>query len=222
MGDVAIRDGTEAAILAEARAALQAFAAKGGAWKRAAEEKLAPILSLLAGILAELAKARGAEAPVTAAVIAASERGEACIERVYGALKDALGRPAFDAAMAILFPGGTGFYTAGSADDQPDRMELLAQLLEAGVHPKVPIEAARALAKETRGAARALREAVDAARIPRARVRLLEEAVLVTAASAQAELVALGQLLESGGLNESTEAKDPPDAPAEGECLKLA
>jgi hypothetical protein len=220
MGDVAIRDGTEAAILAEARAALQAFAAKGGAWKRAAEEKLAPILSLLAGILAELAKARGAEAPVTAAVIAASERGEACIERVYGALKDALGRPAFDAALAILFPGGTGFYTAGSADDQPDRMELLAQLLEAGVHPKVPIEAARALAKETRGAARSLREAVDAARIPRARVRLLEEAVLVTAASAQEELVALGQLLESGG--PPIEAKDPPDAPAAGESLKLA
>lgn len=219
MGDVAIRDGTEAAILAEARAALAAFAAKGGPWKRAAEEKLAPILSLLAGILAELAKARGAEAPAIAAVAAASDAGGMSIERVFGALRDALGRPSFDAAMAILFPGGTGFYEAGSADERVDRMELLAQLLEAGVHPKVSIEAARALAKEARGAARALREAVDAARIPRARVRLLEEAVLVTAASAQAELVALGNLLEAGAFGE---AKEAPDAPAAGESLKLA
>jgi hypothetical protein len=205
MGDVAIRDGTEAAILAEARAALAAFAAKGGAWRRAAEEKLAPLLSLLAGVLSELAKARGAEAPAAAAVAAASEQAAACIERVYEALRDALGRPSFDAAMAILFPGGTGFYTAGSADEKPARMELLAQLLEAGVHPKVPLEAARALAKETRGAGRALREAVDAARIPTARVKLLEEAVLVAAAGAQAELIALGELLEAKGL-----VNDPP------------
>jgi hypothetical protein len=220
MGDVAIRDGTEAAILAEARAALAAFAAKGGAYKRAAEEKLAPVLSLLAGILAELAKARGAEAPTKAAVTAASERGQACVERVFGALRDALGRPSFDATMAILFPGGTGFYDAeASPHEQPDRMDLLAQLLDAGVHPKVPIEAARALAKETRGAARALREAVDAARLPKARVRLLEEAVLVTAASAQAELLALGELLEAAG---GGEAKEAQEAPAVVESLKLA
>lgn len=214
MVDVAIRDGTEAAILAEARAALAAFAAKGEAWKRAADERLAPILSLLAGVLSELAKAKGAEAPAKAAVLAASERGEACIERVFGALRDALGRPSFDAAMAILFPGGTGFYKAASADERADRMALLAQLLEAGVHPKVPIEAARALAKEARAAARALREAVDAARIPRARVRLLEEAVLVAAGSAQAELVALANLAEAA---QGMEA--PPET---AESLKLA
>ena len=226
MRDVAIRDGTEAAILAEARAALAACAARGGAWKRAAEDRLAPVLSLLAGILAELAKARGAEAPTAAAVTAASERAAASIERVFGALKGAPGRPSFDAAMAILFPGGTGFYTGGMPDEQPDRMELLAQLLEAGVHPKVPIEAARSLAKEARGAAQALREAVDAARIPRARVRLLEEAVLVAAKSAQAELVALGRLVEAGGISEVSETKSASETsedPAAGmESLKLA
>lgn len=223
MREVAIRDGTEEAILAEARAALLACAKRGGALKKAAEERLAPLLSLLAGVLAELAKARGAEAKGTAAVAVMSQRGAECIDRVFEALTDALGRPPFDAVMAILFPGGTGFYTAGSADEQADRMELAAQLLEAGVHPKVAPEAARALGKEARGAARALREAVDAARLPRARVRLLEEAVLVAAASAQAELAALGEQLEAEGRGESTsegegegggENEPPPPGPA--------
>jgi hypothetical protein len=44
-----------------------------------------------------------------------------------------IGRPAFDPTYDVVFPSGITYCTGGPNADQPDRMELLAQLLEMNI-----------------------------------------------------------------------------------------
>jgi hypothetical protein len=206
-GEESMRDGVisninnqaEDAVAADVRAAIARCSARGGAFKRVADERLGPVVSLIETVGSELKKARDAATGVLEAVNAARKSATARIEQAHDALWEAIGKPSSDAAMSLLFPGGAAYYSDGSVDELPDRMDLLGGLLEAGVHPKVAPERAKEIAKDVRAAARTLREAVDAARMPRARVRLLERAVLVVAESARAELSSLGKRLAAEG-----------------------
>jgi hypothetical protein len=202
MRDAAINNRAEEAVAADVRAAVARCSARGGTFKRVADERLGPVVSLIQTVGSELKKARDAATGVLDAVSVARKSAGARMEQVHEALWDALGRPPSDAAMSLLFPGGAAYYSDGSVDELPDRMDLLAGLLEAGVHPKVPPEKAKELAREVRVAARTLREAVDTARMPRARVRLLERAVLVVAESARTELSSLPKRLAAEGESE--------------------
>jgi hypothetical protein len=203
MRDVTITDETEDALIAEVRATLARCAAKGGLYKNVAEERLLPVISVVLTISAELRRARESATGVLAQVSASSRQSCARLAKVYEALWEAIGKPPFDAAMSLLFPGGAGYYAEGSVDERPDRMDLLAELLEAGVHSKVAPDRAKALAKEVRDAAQSLRDATNAARMPRARVKLLERSVLVVAESVRAELAGLRKRLSAEGASEA-------------------
>lgn len=189
-------------VAAEARSTLDRAIAKGGPAQRISEERLGPALSLVETITTQLDRALEAQSPALAAVSAASERARSLLDAVYNTIRDGIGRPAPDVALSLLFPGGTAYYAEGSAEERPDQMELLAQLLEAGMHPRLSPERAREAAADVRTAARGLREAVDASRIPRARVRLLERASDMVAQSAQNELSSLRRRLAAEGVSE--------------------
>lgn len=190
-------------VAAEARSTLERAIAKGGPAQRICEERLGPALSLVETITNQLDRALEAQTPALASVSAASDRARSLLDAVYNAIKETLGKPMSDVALSLLFPGGTAYYAEGSADERPDQMELLAQLLEAGMHPRLPPERAREAAAEVRTGARGLREAVEASRIPRARVRLLERASDIVAQSAQNELSTLRRRLAAESVAES-------------------
>lgn len=105
-------------------------------------------------------------------LIAAQESIDDQIDRLIGRLSDTIwndiDRPAHDPLYELLFPGGITFYTDGPDDEQPARMDLLADLLESNLHPKLDPKRAKQYAAELRGGAQTLEAAVDAARKPRA------------------------------------------------------
>ena len=78
-----------------------------------------------------------------------------------------LGRHREDAYYNLLFPSGISFYVDGSDDDQPARMELLAQLLEAKLIPRLENAPAKQIADKLRASATKLGDAVDKLRGPR-------------------------------------------------------
>lgn len=220
-------------IMAHVRSALVNATGKGGIWKQIGQERLGPVVSLVTAITAELDKASRVAEPLFAIVSVRQKSASAVLRRVHDDLWSALGKPATDAALSLLFPGGLAYYADGSADEAPDRMELLAQLLEAGVHPKLPPERAKASAAAVRTHANALRDAINAARIPRARLRLLERAAAVVTQSAEAEVASVRRRLMAEGIDEAeidsviparppslAPAEPPPEIPPGG--LKLA
>lgn len=90
-------------------------------------------------------------------LIAAQESIDDQIDRLIGRLSDTIwndiDRPAHDPLYELLFPGGITFYTDGPDDEQPARMDLLADLLESNLHPKLDPKKAKQYAAELRGGA---------------------------------------------------------------------
>lgn len=75
---------------------------------------------------ADLADATKTAAPAISAINAENERADDLLGRVYDELWNDLGRPAYDRALTLIFPGGISYYADGDTEGQPDRMELLA------------------------------------------------------------------------------------------------
>lgn len=200
-------------IIADARTTLTQAVARGGRWRDLAELRIAPVLALLTGVEGQLAGARAQAAPLRAARDAEDHRADDLLGRVSDDTWNAVGRPANDPALAILFPGGFGYYAEGDVESQPDRMEVLAQLLEANLHPKLNPATAQALAAEVRAGAEALQQAVDAARTPVARVGVLERVRTAMARSIAMELAHLKRLYKAEGFTEADIHTVIPDRP---------
>ncbi len=90
--------------------------------------------------------------PLAAAVVAKDAVADALLGRISDEIWNIVGRPAADPALAVLFPGGVAYYAEGATEAQPDRMEVLAQLLVAGIHPKLPKDKAASAAAEVTAA----------------------------------------------------------------------
>lgn len=175
-------------LVMEIQSALSACRLKGGAFQRIAEERLVALLSLLSVTAGELKKARDAAAPLALNLNERHRRTAEGMSELYQMIRKAMGNPAVDVASALLFPGGTGFYTECAPNEQSDRIELLAQLLEAGMLARLPSEKAPHFAKQAREMAQSAREAADALRIPKARVSLLERSLALVNRGAKLEL----------------------------------
>jgi hypothetical protein len=91
-------------------------------------------------------------------------------------------------------------------------MVLLAELLESNLHPKLAATAT-ARAAEIRAAATSLEAALDAARKPRAKVRLFERVLTSIARTAHIELAKLKRYWKSEGLSEADIHAVIPDRP---------
>jgi hypothetical protein len=203
MGTVIRKQAAVEDILADVRGSLARARAKAGAWQSIAEARLLPVVQLVDGVEAQRREADAAAAPARAARAAADQAADEAIGAVSDEVWNAVGRPQRDPAMAILFPEGIAHYTDGDVVEQPERMELLAQLLGAGVHPRLGKEVAQGCAERVRAAAATLRAAVDAARGPMARVELLGRTRVALARAGALELGRVKRLYKAEGFREA-------------------
>lgn len=203
MGEV-IRKGAAADdVIDDVRATLTHARAKGGVWKTAAEEKLGTVEKLIDLVLSREREAREALAPLDAAVAAEDHDADNHLGHVSDDIWNKVGRPAMDPVLSIIFPGGIAFYTEGSDDEQPDRMDLLAEFLDAGLHPRLDEKDSRAHAKSVRERAERYRKKIEARKKPAARVKLLGAMKTAIARYAQVELSNLKRRYKSENLSES-------------------
>jgi hypothetical protein len=202
MGEVIRQTAATENIVEDLHTANTRAIARGGKLKELAEEHLASIVKLTVTIEVQLHEAKEIANPILAALDAEEENANLVIGKVSDDIWNAVGRPGADPSLAIMFPGGKSFYVDGDLTEQPDRMDLLVHLLEAGVHPKLPADKAAAFTNEVRGAAVALRATVDAARAPRTRVKLLERVKKAIARSAAIELASFKRALKAHGFSE--------------------
>lgn len=177
--------------------------ALGGVWKSTAEAKLGPTLALLDKVEDDLVKYSQIALPLIAVAAAEKKKSDLLLGRVYDDVWNALGRSASDPVLNVVFPGGFGWYTEGSTEDQPSRMELLASLLESEILTKLPSATAASLAKEVRGSAETLRTALDAARAARMSKALFEQMRLTLSRSGLIELAGLKRLYKAHGFTEA-------------------
>ncbi len=199
-----IRKGAAAAdVLADVHTTLRNARARGGDWKAIAEEKLGAVEKLDALVAARLGTAQATLAPLKAALDAEDDGADHLLGGVSDDIWNKVGRPAADPVLAIMFPGGIAYYTDGSDEEQPERMELLAEFLSLGLHPKLDDKVSQAHAKSVREAAASYRKKVDALRKPAAQVRLLGAMKTAIGRYAQTELANLKRRYKSENFSES-------------------
>lgn len=213
MGDVIRRSAAVNDIFSDVHTAHSRGIAKGGKFQQVVEAELGQVVATIDTVEADLADARKVAEPLVIAVQAEDERADRLVGRMQDDLWNDIGRAQSDAAFSLLFPGGYGYYAEGDTAGQPDRMELLAELLERGVHPLLTKDQVDAAAAKVRGSAQTLKAALDAARVPVARVNLLERARTALGRTAQFRLVSLKRSLKNAGFSEAEIHTVIPDRP---------
>jgi hypothetical protein len=207
------KDAAASDIAADAKATLANAAARGGVWKDLADEKLGPAGLLLLKVIEDGAKVNEALMPLEAALDMQDDETDDFLGAKADEMWNLIGRPASDAAYSLIWPGGVATYADGRDEEQPDRMDLLADLLEAGLHPKLDAGWTKATAEEVRKRAAAYRAKVDALRPVRAKAALLGKTTTVLARSVQMELARLKRRYLAEGLTEAEIHKVIPDRP---------
>ncbi len=183
-------------------------------WKELAEERLAGVVALVDNVEAQLEKAEAKLEPLLAAVNAKNDAADAVLGRVSDETWNEVGRPAADPALAVLFPGGVAYYADARLDKQPARMDLLAELLESRIHPRLSPDQVKAHANDIRAAANELRASVDAVAGPNERVELLQRVRRALATVAHADLTSLKRLYKNAHFSQSDIHGVIPDRPA--------
>ncbi len=184
-------------IASDCRTTLTAAEARGGTTHTLAQQYLKGPLGVFDLVEQRWRSTEAVLAPLLAQVEVKDEDADGLLGRISDEIWNDIGRPAQDATFSLLFPDGIGFYTDGPDDEQPVKMELLAELLEANLHPKLDAKKAKALGKQIRDAAKALRTAVEQTATPRAQVAMLSRARSAIARSLQMALVNLKRHLQS-------------------------
>src|SRR5262245_32985264 len=175
MGEVIRKGAAVDDIVADVRTTLGRAEARGEPWRAPAEERLGPTVALLETVEAKLRDCMAVLARLVESIEVQDDSADVLLGKVADDIWNQLGRPSFDPHLSILFPGGIAYYADGRHEDQPDRMDLLVELLEAGIHPKLPKRLAEENARKVAAEAEAYRAKVEAARAPKARVELLRQ-----------------------------------------------
>jgi hypothetical protein len=191
MGEVIRKTAAADDIFSDVRATLVNARAKGGVWATLAEEQLSAVVALMDAVTSRHQEVSVPLPPLLAAIEAKDEEADRLLGRISDEIWNEVGRPASDAALSLLFPGGIAYYADGKQEEQPDRMELLVELLEAGIHPRLPSDKARTYAQAISDAAAALRGAYDAARLPLIQAKQLDQVRRALATTAQVHLAGL-------------------------------
>lgn len=213
MGDVIRPNSAVDDIFGDGRTTLHNARARGGVIHERAETGLGPVIAMVDAVDDELRTARAALAPLLAALHAENDSADAVLDRVHDETWNDVGRPAQDRYLALMYPGGTGYYTDGDTPGQPARMELLAKLYDRALHPKIPGDKSREYARRIREAAAALKADLDAAAAPSANVTLLERVRTALGRVTQYELANLKRLYKVEGLTEAQIHEIIPDRP---------
>lgn len=222
MGEVIRKDAAADDIVADGIKTLNAAAAKGGTWKQLADERLGPAVSLFNKVIADLEKAETALAPLLASINAYDSEADDFLGAKSDEMWNLIGRPAFDAFYALVWPGGSSAYADGPDDEQPERMDLLAEILVVNIHPQIDPAWSSALAAEMQARAATYRSLLDAARPVRAKVGLLKRMKSIAARSVQMEISRLKRRYLAEGFREAEihavipdRARSKPAKPAE-------
>jgi hypothetical protein len=216
MGEVISRKADRDTIMGDVKATLTAANARasgpdGAVWAMA-QARLGGVAALWDTTSTKTQDARAVYAPLAANVAALNEQSDDLIKGQADESWNELGRPANDPVFELTYPGGSGFYADANVEDQPNLMLLLAELQEANLSPKLSAKApARAAA--LRESAAKLGAAVDAARQPRATVKLYDRMLTAIARSAHVELARLKRYWKSEGISESDIHAVIPDRP---------
>lgn len=213
MGEVIRKTAAANDIFNDVRATLVNARAKGGVWATLAEEQLAAVLELVETVTSRHQQASQPLPPLLAAIETKDEEADRLLGRISDEIWNEVGRPASDAALSILFPGGIAYYADGKQEEQPDRMVLLAELLEAGIHPRLPSDKARAHAQAILDSAAALRSAYEAAQPPLLQLKQLEQVRRALATNAQVQLAGLKRLYKVERFSEAEIHAVIPDRP---------
>lgn len=213
MGDVIRASAAVDEIFKDARTALTNAVAKGGTIKERAEAGLLPVITMVDATDAELSMAKAILVPLRAEAAAENDRADADINRIHDDTWNDVGRPGNDRYLALMYPGGAGYYTDGDTPGQPARMELLARLYDRRLHPKLSEVQSAAFAVRVRDAAKALKADLDAAAEPAASVALLERVRTALGRVVQFELANLKRSFKNDGMNEAGIHAVIPDRP---------
>lgn len=207
-------------IVADVKATHTNATARGGRWQALADEKIGPIVALLGSIAAQRVTA-GQEATTRGAELAvASGAADDVVGKVADDVWNAIGRLKTDAHYSLLFPGGIVAYTEGDAATQPTRMQILAQLFEANLHPKLTAAQGQAFATTVRTSALQLRQASDLARDAAAAAEVLDRVHVAVARVGALELAALKRLYKAEGFSEKEIHEVIPDRPRASSAAK--
>jgi hypothetical protein len=203
MGDVIRRTAAAEDIFADVRSTHKNALAKGGLWQSIAETRLGPVVKLIQMVEERYQTALNALDPLTGALDTMDDRADALLSRISDSIWNDVGRPAHDPALALLFPGGIAYYTDGPDDEQPDRMELLAELLEANLHPRLDLARVARYAAELRDAAQEYAGLVEIHSTARRRVELLGRIRVAVARSAHVELAGVKRCYKAESFSEA-------------------
>jgi hypothetical protein len=214
MGEVIRKSAAAIDIMLDVRTTLANARARGGNWQALAEARLAAITPLVDSVESRLGAAEAELVPLAAAVQARDDEADRLLGRISDEIWNEVGRPASDPALSILFPTGIAYYAQGNQGSQPQRMGLLAELLESNLHPRLGADKAKGYAQAIRASAQSLRDAVQAAAEPSARVELLTQIRRALASNAQTELVGLKRIYRTERLSEVDIHTVIPDRPA--------
>ena len=214
MGEVIRRDAAAVDILTDVRSTVTSAIAKQGEWQTDAEARLGPIVALADDVDARVKEQRKVTDPAVAQLATANADSDGLIGKVSDDFWNDIGRPGSDVIYELKFPGGIRSIVDGPVDEQPYRMELLAELFEAKLHPKLPADKATAYATAIRQSATRLEERVDAARPLKARLEMLERMQRAIARSGAVALSRLKKKWLSDGHSEAEIHTVIPDRPA--------
>jgi len=187
--------------------------ARGEKWQQLAEERLGTVLGVIKDVQSRLAVAESEILPLRAAVEAQDKRSDQFIGKLSDDIWNAIGRPAFDPTYDVVFPGGIANYTVGANEEQPDRMDLLADLLEMKLISKLDPAMLADMVKRVREEAAAYRKVVDGFTQPRVRLQQIQRAKTAIAQSGQMELAHLKRLYKAQGFSEADIHSVIPDRP---------
>lgn len=215
MGEVIRKSAAVEDIVADGRQSLLRAQARGGAYHKAADQALVPALSLFDAVDAKYRALDTTLAPLLATQRSADDHADALVGRISDSVWNDVGRPATgsDGSYETLFPSGISFYTDGDDDQQPERMRLLADLLESGLHPRLDPTAAKLYGKQLRDEADVLERTLDAIRTPRTRLALYSRMRTAAGKNVQVALSRFKRLLRASDVSESDIHAIIPDRP---------
>jgi hypothetical protein len=213
MGDVIPKTAAAETIMADVETTLSRATARGGKWADLANKMVRNAINLYITIGAERQKAEAELRSLVAAVDAQDDLADRLIAQISDDVWNKIGRPAFDPTYDVVFPNGISYYTGGPDAEQPERMELLAQLLEMNIITRLSQEEAKSMAARLREVTASYRQVLAPLAAPRARLQMFERAVTALAHSAQIALAHLKRLYRAEGFSEAEIHTVIPDHP---------
>ncbi|MDI3291870.1 hypothetical protein [Polyangium sp. 15x6] len=202
MGEVIRKRAPVEDIFGDTRTTYERAVVRGGMFQALAEQRIGPVLAVVSHVEAQIEEAEAKAGPAIAAMQAENGKADKLLGKVSDDIWNALGRPAVDPHLSLLFPGGIGLYTDGDVATQPRRMELLVSLLRSQVHPGLPADVREEAANAVEEAAALLRAKVEPAIAAKTQLDMLERVRTALGRAAQMELANLKRLYKGHGLRE--------------------